>query len=180
MIRLEPFTMGDAAELVSWIPSEEFLMQWGGPGFLYPINFEQIESYVHVPNQRVFKGIEEITGKNAGHICLSNIDLKNESCRISKVMAAPDMRGKGYGLALVQQALNFAFLELNMHRVTLGVFDFNKNAISCYKKAGFSIEGHLKDCRKIKNEYWSLYEMAILKEEWEQVRSITSQSSVQA
>ncbi|KZZ83120.1 GNAT family N-acetyltransferase [Bacillus sp. SJS] len=178
MIRLEPFTMGDAAELIEWIPSAEFLMQWGGPEFLFPLTFEQIEGYVHGSDQRVFKAVEEESGAAAGHICLSKIDLKNESCRISRVLINPATRGQGYGFTLVQQALNFAFLELNVHRVTLGVFDFNKAAIACYKKAGFTIEGHFKDSRKMKDSFWSIYEMAILKHEWEEVRSITGESSL--
>ncbi|MTH53064.1 GNAT family N-acetyltransferase [Bacillus mangrovi] len=174
MIRLEPFTMGDAAELMDWIPSGEFLMQWGGPGFIYPLTFEQIEGYVHAADQRVFKAVEEKDGTAAGHICLSGIDLKNESCRISKVMVNPALRGKGYGSALVSEVLKFAFLELNMHRVSLGVFVFNEEAIACYRKAGFQQEGHIRDCRKMKDSFWSIYEMGILRKEWEEVRAVQS------
>jgi hypothetical protein len=55
----------------------------------------------------------------------------------------------------------------------LGIFD-GKVSISgeeiikeeCYEKAGFIKEGLLRDSRKNGDEYWSLWEMSILENEW--------------
>ena len=51
---------------------------------------------------------------------------------------------------------------MDLHRLDLGVYDFNKNAIRCYQKCGFEIEGLLKENIKIRQEYWSTYNMSIL------------------
>ena len=67
---------------------------------------------------------------------------------------------------MIEEVLNLAFEKLHLHRVSLGVFDFNKPAIACYKKAGFTKEGRLRDTSKIGNDYWSIYEMSILETEW--------------
>lgn len=102
-----------------------------------------------------------------GHISLGNVDRMNESARIGKVLIGQlESRGNGYGTQLMLAALTFAFEELNLHKVTLGVFDFNTAAIKCYEKVGFKKEGFLRDARKNGNEYWNLIEMGILESEW--------------
>lgn len=105
-----------------------------------------------------------------GHISLGNVDRINESARIGKVLIGPsESRGNGYGTQLMLAALTFAFEELNLHKVTLGVFDFNTSAIKCYEKVGFKKEGLLRDARKNGDEYWNLIEMGILESEWKSV-----------
>jgi RimJ/RimL family protein N-acetyltransferase len=67
---------------------------------------------------------------------------------------------------MVNAVLKIGFEYLNLHRICLGVYDFNKAAISCYKKAGLVIEGTTRDCLLFKGEWWSLVEMSMLEEEW--------------
>jgi hypothetical protein len=50
--------------------------------------------------------------------------------------------------------------------MSLGVYDNNPPAISCYKKCGFQIDGVLRDIQKHGDKYWSLMEMSILEDEW--------------
>ncbi len=67
---------------------------------------------------------------------------------------------------MINKILYIAFDGLGLHRVSMGVFDFNASAIRCYEKAGFIKEGLLRDARKHGDEYWSLWEMIILEDEW--------------
>lgn len=107
-----------------------------------------------------------------GHIQLLGIDRKNMSARIGRVLVGEkEFRGKGIGLQMVNSILDIAFNEMNLHRVDLGVFDFNKSAIACYQKAGFIIEGKLRECRKIDGQYWSLLNMSILEEEYMNIKN---------
>ncbi|MDZ5610332.1 GNAT family protein, partial [Bacillus pseudomycoides] len=76
------------------------------------------------------------------------------------------MRGKSIGKKMMEAVLNVSFGKLNLHRVSLGVFDFNTSAIACYEKVGFVKKELLRDTRKIGDEYWSLWEMSILEHEW--------------
>jgi len=62
--------------------------------------------------------------------------------------------------------LDIGFGELGLHRIDLVVFDFNTAAIKCYERAGFTREGHLREARKIGSEYWTLYQMSVLEQEW--------------
>lgn len=67
---------------------------------------------------------------------------------------------------MMKEILKVAFDELKLHRVSLGVFDFNLSAITCYKKTSFIHEGLLRDLAKKDDEYWNLWEMTILENEW--------------
>ncbi|MCP9228576.1 GNAT family N-acetyltransferase, partial [Bacillus mycoides] len=45
MIKLKQFTRSDFKQLINWINSEEFLIQWSGNAFTYPLNEQQLEKY---------------------------------------------------------------------------------------------------------------------------------------
>lgn len=168
MLKLEPFSPNDFQQLIDWIPDASFALQWGGPAFTFPLTVEQLENYLKDSNEinaskYIFKAVEESTNSVIGHISIGNVDRINESARIGKVLIGnSDSRGKGYGTQLMLAALKVAFEELKLHKVTLGVFDFNASAIRCYEKVGFKKEGLLRDARKNGDEYWNLIEMGIL------------------
>jgi RimJ/RimL family protein N-acetyltransferase len=66
----------------------------------------------------------------------------------------------------MEKVLSIGFNQLNLHRISLGVFDFNTAAIKCYESVGFIKEGHMRDVLWFKDAYWSIIEMSILKHEW--------------
>ena len=97
-----------------------------------------------------------------------NYDRKNNSATLARILIGPgEFRSKGLGFQLVLELMKYSFRYLKVHRLTLNVFSFNDSAIKCYQKAGFKIEGKLKDVRKIKNEYWSNIVMTILEDEYD-------------
>ena len=74
--------------------------------------------------------------------------------------------GKGYGTEAMQLILQFGFIELNLRRVTLTVFEYNPRAIRSYEKCGFQVEGRVRG-RLIKdNKRWDMLVMGVLREEW--------------
>lgn len=77
-----------------------------------------------------------------------------------------DFWGKGYGTEAMQLALQFAFTELNLHRVTLTVFEYNPRAIRSYEKAGFRLEGRQRGAILREGKRWDVLYMGILREEW--------------
>ena len=63
--------------------------------------------------------------------------------------------------------LNFAFKDLNLHRVYLHVFATNSAAIRAYEKAGFVYEGKLRSAAHIDGAYVDVVIMSVLREEYE-------------
>lgn len=178
MIELQEFGRGDFERLISWSGDEAFLLQWAGPGFVYPLNSEQLEAYVQDTNdleqsdRLIFKAVVKESGVTVGHISLGGIDRKNRSGRVGKVLVDPDRRGEGIGGQMIAAVLSIGFDQLNLHRISLGVFDFNESAAACYRKAGFTQEGILRDARRYKDSFWNLIEMSILENEWDRKKKV--------
>lgn len=176
-IKLEKFSSNEISKLISWIPDKEFLLQWGGPAYSISLLEEQLLNEIKTmedenPNNLMFSAKQIDNNEVVGHIQLLGIDRGNMSTRIGRVLVGEnEYRNKGIGLQMVNAVLEIAFNTLHLHRVDLGVFDFNKSAIACYEKAGFIIEGKLRECRKINNQYWSLLNMSILQEEYMNLKS---------
>lgn len=74
--------------------------------------------------------------------------------------------GKGYGTDALQVVLRYAFTELNLRRVTLGVFAYNLRAIKSYEKAGFKVEGQLRQYIARDGQRHDMIVMGALREEW--------------
>lgn len=173
MIQLEYFTPADFDQLIAWIDTPHLLMNWSGPMFNFPLTHDKLDWYVQDTNLLgesdvfIFKAIDAATGKVVGHISLGSISEKNSSARISRVFIEPEARGQGFARLMLTQALGFGFEQLKLHRIDLGVYDFNKAAIAAYTKAGMHREGCSRDILFYQGEYWSLVEMSMLKHEWQ-------------
>lgn len=174
MIKLKYFAAADFEQLIAWSGDEAFLMQWSGPEFHYPLTAEQLNVYLQGSNDAeqsgrlIYKAVDTDSGRTVGHISLGGIDRFNRSARIGKVLIGDrNQTGKGYGQQMIRAMLRIGFGELGLHKITLGVFDFNKPAIRCYERCGFVQEGLLRDARRFKDTYWSLVEMGMLESEWD-------------
>ena len=176
MVVLEPFTEADFDRLIGWIPSSDFLLQWAGPDFEYPLSREQLSEHLagaqgDLPSKLIYKVVDTENGMAIGHIELAAIDRRNGSARVCRVLVGdPSYRGRGVGTVMMEKIVEIGFRRLGLQRIELAVFDFNTSAIRCYEKVGFAKEGHLRECRKADDGYWSSYIMAILRQEWESSR----------
>lgn len=101
-----------------------------------------------------------------GDINLDVIGWNFRDAFVGLGIGSRDFWGKGYGTEAMQLALQFAFTELNLHRVTLNVFDYNRRAIRSYEKAGFRLEGRLRGALLREGRRWDILYMGILRDEW--------------
>lgn len=176
MVKLEYFTQDDFEQLMHWITNEELLMNWCGSTFQYPLTQEDLTWYIKDANDPeqsevlIYKVVDTQLGQAIGHISLGSIDRKNSSARISRVLiGSKKVRGKGYCQDMIHAILRIGFEELNLHRISLGVYDRNKAAIRCYRRSGFRRDGVLRDKSKVGDTYWSLVEMSVLEHEWHEI-----------
>ncbi len=173
MIKLELFEQKDFEQLISWITSEELLINWSGSLFNYPLTNESLKWYLNDTNIAgssdafVFKAIDTENGETIGHISLGGLSWKNRSARISRVLTGNNTeKNKGCCRGMVKAVLQIGFEELNLHRIGLGVYEDNIPALKCYEKSGFKIEGISREILW-QNNYWrSMIEMSILEDEW--------------
>jgi RimJ/RimL family protein N-acetyltransferase len=86
----------------------------------------------------------------------------------------PEYWGRGYGTEVAGLVLRYAFETLGLHRVHLMVAAYNVRARRCYEKAGFRVEGVLRESFQVDGEWQDDVLMAILREEW-QTQSLVRQ-----
>lgn len=174
MIKLEYFSKEDFPLLIEWMDSEHLMTNWAGSLFRYPLTESSLDWYIEDTNDIqtsdafIYKAVSTITGHTVGHISLGSLSPKNKSGRISRVLVGhTSERGKGICSGMISAVLKIGFEEMNLHRISLGVYDFNHAAIRCYEKCGFKKDGLMRDVLLYdENNYWSLLEMSILEDEW--------------
>jgi RimJ/RimL family protein N-acetyltransferase len=176
MIQLEYFTPADFPQLISWIHDPELLQSWSGALFSFPLTEGSLAWYLEGTNDLqesdalVYKAVESKTGEVVGHISLGGISRKNNSARISRVLVGnTTARGRGVCQGMIKAILKIGFEDLGLHRIDLGVYDFNTAAIRCYEKCGMKQDGVMRDILKHGDEYWSLVEMSMLEHEWREL-----------
>ncbi len=166
MICLEEFQTCDFDRLINWVESEELMVQFGGPAFTYPITHDQLNELMNDKKRKMYRVKDLESGEIIGHAEIGKIDYKNRSARLGRILIGDkNCRGQGYGRQLILKLVETGFNDMKLHRLDLGVYDFNTPAIKCYKSCGFEIEGLLKDSTRFRDTYWSAYNMSIINPE---------------
>ncbi len=104
--------------------------------------------------------------KLIGGLSLDVIDWPGRDSFIGIFIGAREYWGKGCGTDAMRILLRYAFSELNLWRVSLGVFDYNPRAIRSYEKVGFCHEGRTRQYLNHEGQRWDILYMGILREEW--------------
>lgn len=102
------------------------------------------EDYINSEKAQVFILIEAETGQRVGTVSLGNIDYKNQKAELGILIGEEKFRGKGFATEAVNALIDFAFNEMNLHKIYLRVFETNSAAINLYTKLGFTNDGVLK------------------------------------
>lgn len=176
MIELLNFEEADIPRLIKWVPDARFLLQWAGPQYKYPLNAAQIRKTMEKakgerPAHFMFKALHKFQGKIVGHIELMGVDYEKRTALLGRVLIGnPEDRGKGYGKVMIDDVARYAFDTLGLATLTLGVFDFNTAAITCYLAAGFAEYERKTNARRFGDEYWTLIMMKLDQETWEKER----------
>lgn len=101
-----------------------------------------------------------------GYVELDEILWTHQVGGVSIGIGDPTHWGKGYGYEAMQLALAFAFNELNLHRVQLTVFSYNKRAMALYEKLGFQREGVYREFLQRNGKRHDMYLYGLLRREW--------------
>ena len=101
-----------------------------------------------------------------GDLGLDVVDWSGRDAFVGLGIGETEYWNKGYGTDVMNILLRFAFLEINLRRVTLSVFEYNPRAIRSYEKAGFSHEGRLRKILNKEGRRWDMLFMGIMREEW--------------
>ncbi|MBN2069283.1 MAG: GNAT family N-acetyltransferase [Opitutales bacterium] len=109
--------------------------------------------------------IEDLaTGTYIGGCGLKGTDWKNRNTEIGIMIGHEEYRNRGYGPDALNVLIRFIFGEMNLYKIKLNVFSFNKRAIRCYEKCGFLLEATLKDEIFRDGRYHDIFRMVRFRE----------------
>lgn len=166
MIRLEKFDKEDYNNLISWIDTEETLIQIAGRQMVFPVTKEQLDDSQNDKNRFAFSIINQETGKSIGHC---ELYLMENSARIDRVIIGDSsMKGKRLCGQIMNLLLEYGFNTLNQPVLELNVFDWNAAAIRCYEKAGLRKNIDKTMEFEINGKKWIAFNMSIDKLSYEQ------------
>ena len=104
--------------------------------------------------------------KLIGTIGFRDINEPARSATVFLGIGVKDYWGKGYGTDALITLCRFLFAQWNFHRLTLDTWDGNTRAIRAYQKAGFQIEGRLRQARFVLGSYHDVIIMGLLRDEF--------------
>ena len=128
---------------------------------------ESLRKYIQerrVDDNCLFLGIfSKETKSHIGNIKLEPIDFESEKATLGVLIGDKGYWGKGIGTEAVQLLVVYAFEDLGLKRIELGVISGNKVAISCYQKAGFKIDRVEKRAKKVDDVWYDSLFMSVEK-----------------
>jgi RimJ/RimL family protein N-acetyltransferase len=104
--------------------------------------------------------------KLIGGLGMDGIDWAARETFIGIFIGEREYWSKGCGTDAMSIMLRYAFTELNLARVSLGVFEYNPRAIRTYEKVGFRHEGRMRKYLNHEGQRWDILFMGILRDEW--------------
>ncbi len=142
-VTLKPMAVLDANEIyLSWLQDPEVIY-----AIQYPSKtLEELRAYVSrkISDSKVaFWSIH--TDKMVGTIKLEPIDFENKFSNFGIMLGDKSIWGLGIGTEATNLVTQFAFDQLRLHYVELGVLKTNLGAIKAYEKAGFDIFNEKSD-----------------------------------
>jgi len=81
------------------------------------------------------------------------------------ISLVPEARGRGVGTAAILQLVKFGFVRRNLRRIHLQAIASNTGALRSYEKAGFVVEGRLREHAWVRGAYEDIVLMGILRSE---------------
>lgn len=102
-----------------------------------------------------------------GLVSFTNIDYDNKHA--SWAFYSSDFSVRGVGSEMEKLALQHAFIKLDLNKLCCEVLDFNFPVVRFHQKYGFKIEGVRKQQYRRGNEYFDIYQLAILKKDYEKL-----------
>jgi len=167
----DPSCVDNVSHWLSRDPVEKFLTSSILP---YPCSVNSFNLYY---NKNFNQGEHEFFSiyacdieKHIGHFKIKNFSNTFECGTLAHIIIGNrEYRGKGNGKHFVRLMAKVGFEYLSLYRLGLSVHAHNVNAVSAYIRGGFVVEGVIREVIRDEHQRYSLYQMSMLKNEWNKI-----------
>ena len=182
LVRLRAVEPEDAENACRWMNDREVTRNLMAR---YPLSLESEREWVKsaaspldFANARF--AVETKDGVHIGHCGLHGANAENRRAELGILIGEKEYWGRGFGTDTMLTLLRFAFEQMNLHKVSLGVFEFNERGLAMYTKLGFVEEGRFREDQFQDGRYWDQVRMSILRREYETARGAAGAAAVPA
>jgi RimJ/RimL family protein N-acetyltransferase len=102
-----------------------------------------------------------------GVIGIHKIDWLHRRGDISIVVGDRQSWGKGYGTEAIELMVRHGFERMNFYKITAGMWSSNEGSRRSFEKAGFVLEGTLRENYFRGGGYQDEYRYGLLRRDWE-------------
>lgn len=172
LVRLIPFDLDRDVDLFAkWRRNSEYLRMKGSNPAV-PVSKEVIKKWIEGDDE-VFFFIQAIESEQViGEINLGGYKDRFVSAFVGISIGEPDFWSRGYGSEAMQLMLDYGFYVMNLHKISLNVFEYNKRAIRSYEKIGFKYEGVARQWLNRDGQRWDMIYMGLLQSEWFAIKKL--------
>jgi len=146
-VRLRPFGRAHADRTFAWNNDPELARLLDRAKAIEPEEHERWCAGLSGRTDLALFAIELASGQHVGNVWLANIDPRHRKAEVRILIGEPDAVNQGVGAAAIDLVTRHAFETLGLHRVYAFVLAFNARALRAFEKAGFAVEGTLRDDR---------------------------------
>jgi putative phosphotransacetylase len=164
--RIRPLETDDLEQMYNWYSDPEFA--WAVSGGWPPASFlrrEEIAArfYEDDPNRYA---ILNQAGELIGTIGFDQVNPTARSARLFLGLGRSENRRRGLGADALFAFCRYLFAQCNFRRLTAETWEGNPGAAACYRRAGFTLEGTLREAYYAGGEYRNGLIFALLKKEF--------------
>jgi RimJ/RimL family protein N-acetyltransferase len=102
-----------------------------------------------------------------GNTSFMHIDWVSRNAEIGIFLGEKKVWSQGYGREAMKLMLRYGFNQMNLHRISLQVYEHNIRGIKAYEHAGFVHEGRLRQDVFKEGVYRDVLIMAVIRPEWQ-------------
>ncbi|GAB4505029.1 MAG: GNAT family protein [Anaerolineales bacterium] len=170
-VRLRALEREDVAKFYDWVNDAEVT---AGLSLFLPMSTWDEEKWFERAMQRPQESkpfaIEIRDGevwRLIGNCSFFDLDWIAHAGEIGIMIGDKSIWEQGYGTETVGLLLRHGFRTLNLNRISLRVYADNPRAIRAYEKAGFVLEGRMRQAVYKRGKYQDILVMSVLREEWD-------------
>lgn len=166
-IYLDGLVKEDVSSLMKWQKKDSLMRNYDALP-LTPKSETEWEKWIedNGTNQFKFAIRNKENDQLIGHTAIDGILWSHRIAWVSIFIGEENLHGQGFGSEAMERVLEFAFSELNLHRLQLTVFSYNARAIALYEKLGFKKEGTYREFLERDMQRHDMFLYGLLKHEW--------------
>lgn len=167
---LRPFKHSDNNDMLKyWVSDPKIQSMYSEPVYSTEIEVKDLlEKYIVSYNKKDYYRwaiVEKNSGACIGQIAIFLVDNNNHFCEIEYCIGSRFQR-RGYCSEAVQAIIDYAFRDINIHKIQVCHKENNIASKGVIEKCGFVYEGVLRDYFYVDGVYLNRLYYSMLRSEW--------------